>query len=58
MQEEKRELLNKVDKLEQGKARMEKILKKNMNNKQDPLKTELQEELGVLMKRIEFLEQQ
>jgi hypothetical protein len=56
MQEEKRELLNKVDKLEQGKARMEKILKKNMSNKQDPLKTELQEELGVLMKRIEFLE--
>ena len=56
MQEEKRELLDKVDKLEQGKARMEKILKKNINNKQDPLKTELQEELGVLMKRIEFLE--
>ena len=64
---EKRGLLEKLDKLETSKLRVEKILKQSTNARGSFRKTqggaaaleeELYDELAVLMKRIEFLEQQ
>lgn len=61
---EKQQLMDKIEKLEASKTRVERILKQSMGNKSSLRKTggnepdDLYEELGVLMKRIEFLEQQ
>lgn len=56
-QAEKRELLERIDKLEQGKLRMEKILKQNLKSQTNP-NSELLEEITLLSKRIEFMEVQ
>ncbi len=70
LQYEKRQLQDKVDQLEAGKQRMERILKQNIGVKSTMKKTlgatgntdidssEFIDELSLLMKRIEFLEQQ
>jgi hypothetical protein len=62
---EKRGLIEKLDKLESSKLRVEKILKQSTSARGSLRKTqgaaaleeELYDELAVLMKRIEFLEQ-
>ena len=58
LQAERRELLERIERLESGKQRMERILKQNLAQKGKEPNSELVEELGVMMKRIEFLEQQ
>jgi seryl-tRNA synthetase len=58
LQAERRELLERIERLESGKQRMERILKQNLAQKGKDPNSELVEELGVMMKRIEFLEQQ
>ena len=58
LQAERRELLERIERLESGKQRMERILKQNLTQKGKDPNSELVEELGVMMKRIEFLEQQ
>ena len=64
---EKRELIDRIEKLESSKNRVEKILKQSVGNKNSmrrtnangaPLEDEVFDELAVLMKRIEFLEDQ
>ena len=56
LQSEKRELLEKTEKLEQGKVRMERILKQTMAKASKDPNTELLEELSILTKRIEYME--
>ena len=58
LQAERRELLERIERLESGKQRMERILKQNLAQKGKDPNSELVEGLGVMMKRIEFLEQQ
>ena len=58
LQAERRELLDRIERLEQGKQRMERILKQNLAQKGKDPNAEVVEELGVLMKRIEFMEHQ
>ena len=58
LQAERRELLERIERLESGKQRMERILKQNLAQKGKDPNSGLVEELGVMMKRIEFLEQQ
>ena len=58
LQSEKRELQEKTEKLEQGKQRMERILKQTMAKAAKDPNAELLEELSVLSKRIEYMESQ
>jgi seryl-tRNA synthetase len=58
LQSEKRELQEKTEKLEQGKQRMERILKQTMAKAAKDPNAELVEELSVLSKRIEYMEAQ
>jgi hypothetical protein len=58
LQVERRGLIEKVEKLEQGKSRMERILKQNLTSKKEGgPSSDVLEELGLLMKRLEYLEQ-
>ena len=56
LQAERKELADKVSKLEAGKDRMEKILKQTLGKKGSMDPTDLIDEIGILMKRIEYLE--
>lgn len=58
LQTERAQLQDKLDKLEQSKLRMERILKQTVGQKSQSNNQDLVEELTVMMKRIEFLEQQ
>ncbi len=58
VQAEKKELQAKIEKLEQGKLRMEKILKQHLSQKSSSNNpnSELLEELMLLTKRIDYME--
>ena len=59
LQAEKRELSDRIEKLEQGKLRMEKILKQSLKSTtQANPNGELLEEIAMITKRIEFMEHQ